>query len=274
MGKGGWMDETRERLAEFLQSCGKHKAAWRLKNCGTGYIALRCRACGEVSRVRFTCNVRICGECVRRQSKEALKKILAVLLYLDRMRSFRRGWTWKLLTVTTRSEGSERWRVGLVKREFHNLWHRYYGRERGAGCFYAVEIGEGGNVHLHAVMYAPYRERDELKRYWERRTGAYIVDIRMVRFGLHHVAAYVVKYMMKEAEGDVERLVENYMAMVGRRRIGAKGIFYNVKVVEEKRSICAFCLKWAGWVVVLPFRLLLECGVPILTRVIWRVEFG
>jgi hypothetical protein len=266
--------EVKQRVVSFLRDCGQSKAAWRLENCRAGYIRIRCAFCGEEARVRFTCNVRVCSECVREQSKVLLKKMMAVLLYLDRKGCFRKGWSWKLLTLTTRAEGTERWRVGLLKREFHNLWHRYYGKVKGAGCFYAIELGSSGNVHLHAVMYVPFREREELKRYWEKRTGAFIVDIRSVRFGLHQVVAYVVKYVVKEAEGDAERLIMGYMAMFGRRRVGAKGLFYGVKVVEEKLSICAFCFQSDGWIVVCPFRLVSECGVPVLTRTVWSVEFG
>jgi hypothetical protein len=267
-------DVERASVAEFLREIGHYKAAWRLERCGGGYIRVRCKFCSEEARVRFTCNVRLCRDCVRVQSKLALRKILVALMWLQKEGRLKKGWTWKLLTLTTRREGSERERVRLLKKEFRNLWLRYYAHVKGVGCFYAIEIGNGGNVHLHAVMYVPFVEREEIKRYWEKRTGAYIVDIRAVRFGLHHVAAYVVKYMLKETEGDINRLVSNYIAVYGLRRVGAKGIFYGVKVVEEKRSVCILCGQWDGWIIVVPFALEPNTGVPILTIRRWRVEFG
>lgn len=262
----------RLELADRLADIGKAKAAWRVRACGEYYIPLECMGCGKVVGVKFTCNVRVCHPCARRAAKLAEKRMLGVLLFLRRVGKLRRGWSWKLLTLTTRQELSTRARVRLIKREFANLWRRFYA-SKGAGCFYAVEIGNGDNVHLHAVLYAPYVDRDELKAYWEERTGAYIVDIRMVSWKLHEVVAYIVKYITKEGDGDVDSLVSKFIAFYGSRRIGAKGIMYAVRVIESKESVCPFCLDAVGWVVPVPFRFVLESCAQPLTRVRWVIDF-
>jgi hypothetical protein len=272
----GWSGEGRKvdrgAVADSLRRVGRFKAAKRYEACGKKYIRLGCKFCGEESRVRFTCNVRICEECAREAAKRVRMAMVAVMYEMKKRGRFNRGWSWKLLTLTLRHDESVERRIRVIKREFTNLWRRFF-KVNGSGCFYAVELGSGEHVHLHAVLYAPWRDVEELRRYWEMRTGAYIVDIRKVNWGLHVVANYVVKYMLKEAEGDEDKLVNTLLVMEGSRRVGAKGVFYGVKVVEEKRSVCVFCGQWDGWIPLVPFWSDFV-GAPILTRTIWVVEFG
>lgn len=59
-----------------------------------------------------------------------------------------------------------------------------------------VEAHESGSPHLHVLLRSGFIHRRLIKEWWEKRTGSFIVDIRIVK-SRRQAASYVTKYISK-----------------------------------------------------------------------------
>jgi hypothetical protein len=72
----------------------------------------------------------------------------------------------------------------------------------------ALEVGPGGNVHLHLLVYGEFLPQAMLQSLWSAVVGDLaIVDVRSVRGseGLRGAIAYVLKYVLKGESGRLPR---------------------------------------------------------------------
>jgi hypothetical protein len=157
-------------------TCGNF---YRLQDDGTRIrgVAVRCK--------QWTCS---------RCAKDNIRKVRAQIAA---------GKPTKFLTLTVnprvgsspgdrarRASGQIKYLVRAIKRE--------YGLPR-LPYWLGVEAHKSGEPHFHLVLRAPYIDKAWLSQRWEELTGAYVVDIGLVRDPTS-VGFYLTKYLSKGLE--------------------------------------------------------------------------
>jgi hypothetical protein len=151
----------------------------------------------------------------------------------------------KLLTLATvTQEALTRETVSTIRSAFQRLLHRSYFRERILGGLYVIEIklGEAGwNIHLHALIDAPYLDQRTISNAWHQITGdSYIVDIRRA-FSARAGLRYILKYMLKPPVLNGRESVYDH-ALKGTRLVQPFGVFY--RAGKEKSVLtCPRCAR-------------------------------
>lgn len=229
-----------ERLYELLCVLDP-KAAARLRACGTP-MPLKCKDCGVRTMIRFRCTLRVCPECsrVRAEKLRAVWQRVFRTLGALRVIDYRKL---SLLTLTIRTDGDVRSRLGRMIRCVNLFWKQTWGAERGSGALIAYEVGENYNVHAHILLHGRYISHSRLVRIWREITGdSFVLDIRRVR-GLDGAILEVLKYVTKGIVGgtDPYKIALIHMAFRGRRRVVTKGVFYNIGVRVTDSLACASC---------------------------------
>jgi hypothetical protein len=193
---------------------------------------------------------------------------------------------YKLLTLTTRTPSSPqgrfdpcalRERVSVMRGLFRRFWRRTdWGRQvrdlatgrkrsrRDTGFILALEIGPGGNVHLHVLVYGEYVPQAILQDLWTEVVGEKlaIVDIRAAR-DRAGALRYILKYLLKGARNarpfpELAAAVEYALRRV--RRVEIVGAFRTAggarrtgedvspaEVSEARNGACEACGKVGSW---------------------------
>lgn len=110
----------------------------------------------------------------------------------------KRGGKLRFLTLTSSDAAPED-----IQRSFRCLYMRLKRRGLTVNYIKVPEYGEDGRRHLHILYRGSYIEQQLIKSMWSEIHQSSIVDIRLVRVGSRpgRVAAYLAKYMSKEAAG-------------------------------------------------------------------------
>lgn len=174
------------RLRKAAQSLRRRAVAFR--ECGTLCSVRECDVCGEarpgsgvVSPGAEPCQMRMCGWCARRRSRELVAELVARIQAIRP----REKWGWKFLTVQAAYDPTDAGDVSVegllsrvqgLKQALRFAWDpdRVY-RERGvsrprgekgflgwrlgqkgAGLFVALELAGTGFVHAHLLYFGPY----------------------------------------------------------------------------------------------------------------------
>lgn len=267
--------EWRERVEVELRERGFHREADRFCECNTEKVK-HCASCGHVRFGRWWCELSICPDCARRRAertRQAWRNAAA------RVRQ-RRGFSWKLLTVTVEKSGDVRADYQRLRAAWRKFRHRLSRRYPGTGGFASVEVGESGNVHLHTLCYLPFvpkkcrrcegdvldtRARVSaccgaeticgLSPMWKQCSGAPVCDLRAVA-GDPFVEA--CKYITKLAHRDPGEVVAIWQAL---RRFElwrpwgvAHGLVEKFEPAEPQCEVCGGIewlteetLKWLRW---------------------------
>lgn len=159
-----------------------------------------------------------------------------------------------MLTLTLKSKGGVS--AENVKADYERILKCFQKLTRwlrklypGVGGFRTVEIGDGGNVHIHSLSYLPFIAQKVLAEKWKEITGdSSIVDIRaawskrpdgqVIRGALTEA----LKYITKIAGRDPRELVDIYIALKGRQVARAWGVCHGlVWKAEVQKVVCEHC---------------------------------
>src|SRR5690606_27310268 len=98
-----------------------------------------------------------------------------------------------------RREGDLSAQARLLHQATKKLFKHFWGDDKRAGAFAALEIGpQGGNVHAHVIVYGRYVAQADLSNYWHKLTGNPIVYVR--RVDADKAVAEGIKYCTKFAK--------------------------------------------------------------------------
>lgn len=254
-------------MASCLESIHHEDTAREFRSCGVFHMA-SCRSCEhDIRPVKISCHVRICPDCGPRAAGRLFERVLPTI-EREWERRDRRRWKLRLITLTTRrpaevthayivdsykqllgGPGSE----GLVR----SVWRRRL-KVEGAGVIAGCETGHGGMVHVHLLYWGPWIEAERLRSYWEARTGAYIVDVKLLvidrvktlRAAVREVVQYPITMHDNKRRPDGTRpLLAPQLAawtldaIHGQRRIRCYGVFYKLEDGEpdEPTNCCPLC---------------------------------
>jgi hypothetical protein len=153
--------------------------ALRIENCGRlmGYHVC---PTGHLKADKQYCDMpKLCRRCARIEAyKKGESLYERCLPILSRMPS---GYEFRFVTCTTIPSGDIRADAELVI----DAWAKTYRgkfKDDYSAAWRRVEVGaENHMVHVHSLVLSPYVQQAELSEYWEKRTGASVVDIRIVR---------------------------------------------------------------------------------------------
>jgi len=249
------MRRTPTRLIDALRRHGLDREAEQMSSCGDWYMAT-CPECGsDVKPRQGHCDSRICPACAAARADKIYGQLLDPVLALYRKRP--RGWRMRLITLTLRKPalvGESYIRSSVRKLLGHpgtqgaitTVWRSRL-KVAGAGMIIGLEVAPGGMVHVHCLYLGPWVDKGDLVSYWKAKTGAYIVDIKMVKPGesMRGAVREVTKYVTKGlASGEPDLAVWALMALKGKRRIREYGTFLGLQSdpdAETKPLRCPCC---------------------------------
>jgi hypothetical protein len=257
------------QLADLLAAGGDERAAQKLRRChdpNCGWVEFCSVDPGH--HLRFhpeRCWLRVCPSCakalaqrLRDRYEGRIKAVVAANV---------QGWSLKMVTLTAKREGDLKAQLLAIHKATKKLVKHFWTRaNKKAGAFATFEVGpQGGNVHVHVIVYGGYVKKQKLSDYWRKLTGNYIVDIGMI--SIEKAVAEGIKYIAKFAKdekGDarhgafvlpMEDLAALHFVLKGKRRAWSWGAFYGLDVdVEEEPDPEAEAIK-AGQCP--------KCGAPL-----------
>jgi hypothetical protein len=167
-----------------------------------------------------------------------------ILVQLNAEGKMKAGYTLKLLTLTLAHNGTMADRVIRIKQCFNRLWRTEFAGALNAGALIVIEISGSEHVHLHALVYGPFKNTYDLSAKWKEITGdSFILKYEVLRKGSRIGIRYVLKYLSKGlASEDEQTLADKFDAMSKQRRIWTKGIFYNPRSTYRVVTVCPWCV--------------------------------
>ena len=222
--------------------------------CREYVVKIACKDCGQPYNAPLGCHLRTCPACAKEYGDRVYREILGIAKSLPitathRLRMITLGYG----TKKTMREGAEEagkaltkiWRSNLRPRLNPGKLPARYGR---AGVFASIEFGAKNNsVHIHALYYGPWIDREKLQKRWKKLTGSWYVDVRMCR-GARGIRE-IIKYISKGITGNDYKAYEIEKALTGTRRVITYGEFYNrkAKLNEEVYQFTCPCCGSAQW---------------------------
>lgn len=237
---------SRSAVAEWLKANESERAGAKLLNCRKRGMVLTCLN-GHRWGVRIRCDLRICPECLKRLGKKVWDIRARDMNAVSRGK---RGWSWKMLTLTLRCPEDGWTKDGLrdrIKRIWESaraLFREFYLIHSMSGLVGVTEVGMGGNVHIHAIVWGPYVDQGTLSARWlEVTKDSKVVDVRRVKGSLKGALAYVGKYLSKVPGFLEARQFGLYLqAIAGHRRIHTFGVLLRSVDPELKPGlVCKHC---------------------------------
>lgn len=196
--------------------------------------------------VGFTCHLRCCPDCARRESARLLSRYLPAVEKVASQQTDEMRLRFVTLTRRIWLHSKQAWI------EYYRTWKcidqvfdKVLGegwKKSGAGYIASAEFGETGQkLHYHVLFYGPYLEQKKMVDAWKSLTGDYIVWVNAVT-SVGQAVKEVLKYATKltvQAPSDVARVFE---IIKGSRRVRSVGCFYNIPEAEEPVEIlCKVC---------------------------------
>jgi len=151
----------KERALDELRVVGLYADASRWESCGIKE-PYYCGGCGNRRLVAVRCDLKICPDCARRRAA----KLRAAWLRAAHRVPKRRGYRWALLTLTLVKSGDVRADYARIVKCWQRMTQKLRRKHDGIGGFRSVEVGDDGNVHIHALSYLPFIEQATLSDEW------------------------------------------------------------------------------------------------------------
>ena len=160
----------------------------------------------------LSCDLRSCPHCARRSAARESVALLRAMRNVPEARSM----SWKLVTFTAwrdpsdpKAHTSKAMKQGLAAMwaGWQSVWS-FLKRQKGAAAYGAIEMAEGGHIHLHAVVYSRFIVRKNAARLfaeghnaqnggsyrWAVAEGEMCVDVRDASpESAREVAKYITK---------------------------------------------------------------------------------
>lgn len=237
---------SRSAVSTWLKEHGSEVQGAKLLNCRKRGMALCCLN-GHRWGVRIRCDLRICPDCLKRLGKKVWDIRARDMNSISRGKA---GWSWKMLTLTLRTDG-EAWNKESLRGRIKKIWEcarklfkDFYLIHSMSGLVGVTEVGKNGNVHIHCIVWGPFVAQATLSQRWSDLTkDSKIVDIRKVRGSLKGALAYVGKYLAKvPGFADPEHFGVYLQAITGHRRIHTFGVLIRSEEPELKPGlVCLHC---------------------------------
>jgi len=157
---------------------------WKIDQCKLAGIRLDCENVGyHHGFIPVNCNRRICPAC---STHQMAKNILRYhpLSYFPNNQIKRKNWRLRFWTFTSKAEKNKSLREPMeaVSKAVRLYWRNVYGDRSkprkgpfpDAGGIFVIEVGEGWNVHAHALIFGPYHKNlDDLREIWSKSLKQY-----------------------------------------------------------------------------------------------------
>lgn len=261
----------REAVASRLSDAGRWSESVNFRDCGKlfgNFQVLVCEAdvTHQARALPFTCHLRYCPECERRNQARQVAKYTPILKDIAEQTD-RPGWSLKKIELTTKYslltsnaaelyadawEQFERWQQITFKHLLHHeLTPAEIRRDRvdlkqhGVGSLVSAEFGETGLLlHFHILGYMPYLDKHKSSEFWLQATGgeASITYIRQIDY--HDVEDAVreqVKYVTKFNQLSPALVLKLADVLDGQHRLRTYGVFRSVKKTEPEPCTCPSC---------------------------------
>jgi len=238
-------------VAYELMARGHDAAAIDYLNCGHPDLIRKYRVCSSnphhhARPVGFSCHLRICPDCARRNASRLLRRYLPVAR--DAYDQKHPQFTLKHITLTTSwslYDHDINRRIREAWKALNELLLAFWGegwQKSGRGWLGGFEFGgEGKKLHLHLLAYCEFMPHAELSAEWERLTGHKIVWIEQIR-GVKKAVKEVLKYATKLTELSSTDTALIHEVLKGVRRVRGGGIFYNVpEPAKDENPLCKRC---------------------------------
>jgi hypothetical protein len=259
--------EERKGISELLLDAGYKEEADRFVNCGhrllklisppldydfeTEYQKKIRKLRGQVLQSPFeygiveTCKSRLCDYCAEKQFGTFYHGALEIVKSLKSDGKRRVSF----LTVTFKTQpltlSYMRSCIKALRRFvniFYGKWAYRYDKKRGVwvktknkincGALAVMEIGAGGNLHFHLLVYGYYRSIEQMSRTWLSITGdSYRLWINQVsirtKTAPESAVRYILKYIRKPPRfSNLNLYLDYFVSLRGVRRIHTYGVFY------------------------------------------------
>jgi len=240
----GYLDVSNELLPFNKQlspeQCDDFPDAWDYSH--HKYIEIICEYCGKSHNVPVYCGNRFCPVCSysrQHRVRERIKFMISNVPYLNTHGI-------KFLTLTLKNLPDLPKMVDLLLKYFRKLRATKFWKKHVLGGAFVIEVTgshDDWHAHIHAVIQANYMQRKTLQQIWERISGSWNVDIRM----LHKDKAinYLTKYLTKTSV-QTNDLMDVAFALKGKRMFSPFGQWYSIsnKYVQPAAT-CRDCGKAA-----------------------------
>lgn len=251
MGLAAGNHEQRGQVAYELFKGGFDSAAIDFLNCGHPDLIRHWRVCSEnphhyARPVGFSCHLRICPDCARREAARLLKRYLPIArqCFYDATK----GYTLKHVVLTTgytlydpniAQHIRDSWKA--LNQLLVMLWGERW-QKSGRGWIGGFEFGEGGRkLHLHLMVYCEFIDQKKWSQAWQEASGFPVVWIRAVR-GVKKGVKEVLKYATKLTDLSPADTALVHSVIKGIRRVRAGGVFYNAPEPEKlENQLCKVC---------------------------------
>ncbi len=217
------------------------KLAFRYESCGTKYLVFKCDDCEKSFTGPNRCESRICPECSLKYTYRVREKQIDLIKLLTPTKRKRLMFLTVTKKVKNKTFPTEKDYKSLFK-AFRKLINKFYPKKYGCGGFAVIEIGDGYNIHIHAIVYGYFIPQSKISKEWEKITkDSKVVDIRETRSPIKYLN-YLLKYIHKPPKSNDPKFVADYLiSLMGVRRIHTYGIFYNYPLLKKKPYPCYYC---------------------------------
>lgn len=252
-----------------LSRFGRGDLSFKLDSCTTSGMRLDCEEMPwHDGFIPLRCNRRICPECSRFEMNSKINKYIKLPEAVPEYKNYKyRFWTF---TIIAKKNQPLKQAIKAVSKAIHYYWLNVYGqksKKRGgphqkAGGIFCIEVGEGWNVHVHALIYGPYHTNlKTLRLIWEKGIkknwlGGHRIHVRPID-NIDSCIRELISYPLNPDKRI--GLDENLLAHIelgfsgknkseyspgikGYRRYVEKGTFYNlIEKPHHNKQFCPFC---------------------------------
>lgn len=250
---------------------GRYSESLNFQDCGTLFGNFNVAICEDdpehdVRALPFTCHLRYCPDCERREQARKVARYVPILKDLAE-NSDRAGWSLKKIDLTTPYRLDDANAAGLYQDawDFFETWlqllfqqllpdemtkaekhrQRISYSAHGVGALAAAEFGEHGHkLHFHCILYSPYVPKQMITDTW-RTASAGECEVNWIRrIDYHDVDDAVreqVKYVTKFTELAPSLVVQLADVLDGSRRLRTYGLVRKAEKIEPEPCKCSVC---------------------------------
>lgn len=261
----------RAQVAGRLNDAGRFSESVNFEACGKLFGNFNVAVCEEnpeheARALPFTCHLRYCPDCERREQARKVAKYTPILKDLSE-NSDRAGWSLKKIDLTTpfRLDDPDAVELYQTAWEYFETWQQLLfqrllasemtpaerRRQRvdyskhGIGSLVSAEFGEQGHkLHFHAILFCPYVPKQMITDLWRTASdGDCEVNwVRKIEYhGVDDAVKEQVKYVTKFNELPPSLIVKLADVLDGSRRLRTYGLVRKAKKAEPEPCLCKFC---------------------------------